>query len=311
MRTVSGRDISRIGIGSYGIGGRGHRDIAITEKAEDETYIKALVYALEHGSNFTEIALGYGHGQALALFKRALDESSVAREDIFLTHSLYPRDLPSMDVVREDIANFYKIMGTDYADSTLVTQSLIIQFGEEAVYPILHELLESGKSRFVCLSNASPNWIKKFKQEFGDKFFAHEGHLSFEIRALQDKGVFDVCDELGVVNIIWRPLRRNKTMQQNWPLLTELAAKYQKTQSQIILNWMCHFGYRPMVFSTNPAHINENLASTGFEMSADDYKRINEFRPPNYNPPQVDWEGASIDDDIVLLANEFEQHLVS
>lgn len=308
MKTLSGKGLSKIGIGTFGVGGRGHRDVELTEKEEDEKYINALVYTLEKGVNFTEISLGYGHGQSLALFKQALDKSSVAREDIFLTHSLYPRDLPTIEVVDDDITSFYKVMRTNYADSTLVTQSLILKFGENVIYPLLHDLLGSGKTRYVSLSNASPNWINKFHKEFGGKFFAHEGHLSFEIRALQDKGVLETCDELGVKNIIWRPLRRNKTLQHNWPLLVELAKKYQKTQSQIILNWICSLGYSPMVFSTNQEHIDENIASLDFQMTDEDYRLMTDFRPVNYNPQKVDWEGQKIDDDIVNLVNNFEDH---
>lgn len=199
-------------------------------------------------------------------------------------------------------------MDTNYADSTLVTQSLILKFGKEAIYNILHELLDTGKTRFVSLSNASPAWIKAFHDEFGDAFFAHEGHVSFEIRALQDKGVFETCNGLGVTNIIWRPLGRKKTMQRDWPLLVELSEKYHQTQSQIILNWMYRMGYKPMVFSTNKAHIDEDLAATDFTMLDEDYRRMTNFRPPHYHPPQVDWEGTGIDDDIVALANEFEKH---
>lgn len=306
--TFSGKDISQIGIGSYGIGGRGHRDMAITEKAEDVKYVDALVHMLNRGMNFTEIALGYGKGRSIELFKQALDKSQVVRADIFLTHSLYPRDLPTVGVISQDIEKFHKVMETDYADSTLVTQSLILKFGEEVVYATLHSLLNTGKTRYVSLSNASPLWIERFKHEFGEKFYAHEGHLSFEIRALQDKGIFKLCDDLGVKNIIWRPLRRNKTLQYNWELLTELAEKYQKTKSQIILNWICHLGYRPMVFSTNTSHIDENIASTDFEMSEDDYQKVTQFRPRNYYPPIVDWEGLGIDGDIVALVSDFEAH---
>jgi len=308
MKTLSGRQTSKIGIGSYGIGGRGHRDMTITEKVEDQKYVDALVYTLQKNINFTEIALGYGHGQSLILFKQALDKSSIKREDIFLTHSLYPRDLPSMEVISEDLESFYKTMGTNYADSTLVTQSLILQFGEESIYHLLNSLLETQKTRFVSLSNASPKGIKVFKQEFGDKFIAHEGHLSFEVRALQDKGVFEACDDLGVKNIVWRPLRRNKTMRHNWELLVELAKKYHKTQNQIILNWICHLGYNPMVMSISKNHINENITSTEFQMSDNDYQRITDFRPSDYYPPKVDWEGLGVDDDIVALVNEFEEH---
>lgn len=311
MKTRSGLELSKIGIGSYGIGGRGHRDMPITEKDVNEVYIQAVSYSLEKGSNFTEIALGYGHGESLSLFKAGLDRSIKDREDIFMTHSLYPRDLPTLHAIQDDIASFHKVMDTYYADSTLVTQSLILKFGEDEIYSILHELLESGQSRYVSLSNASPSWIIKFKNEFSDNFITHEGHLSFEVRALQEKGVFDVCNELNVENILWRPLRRNKTLDCDWPLLVELATKYQKKQSQIILNWMCNQGYRPMVFSTNKAHIDENLSATNIQMLAEEYKQMKNFRPSNYNPPAIDWEGPMIDDDIVGLVSDFDLHITN
>lgn len=309
MNTLSGKTLTKIGIGSFGIGGRGHRDVALTELQEDRVYIDALVYTLKKGINFTEIALGYGHGNAMRLFKQALDESGIKREDIFFTHSLYTRDFSTTKVVKEDIDTFYHTMDTSYADSTLVTQSLILKFGEQTVYTLLHDLLETEKTRFVSLSNASPDFIRQFKKEFGDKFYAHEGHLSFEVRALQDKGVFTTCNELGVKNIVWRPLGRNKTLNRNWELLIELAEKYKKTQSQIILSWVCHLGYGPMVLALSTKHIDENIASTEFTMDEEDYKRITDFRPSNYNPPAVHWDSLQTDDDIVALVNEFDKHI--
>jgi len=309
MRTISGQAISKIGIGSWGVGGRGHRNTDITDKKDDQIYIDSLVYVLKKKMNFLEISLGYGHGQSLNLFKQALDKSSIARKDLFITHSLYSNDLPSIDVLQKDIVQFYQIMETEYADSTLITQTVIINFGEHNIYPILHDLLEKKKTRYVSLSNASPDWIKRFKAEFGEKFVAHEGHLSFEVRALQDKGVLSTCKELNVENIIWRPLRKNQTARMNWPILIELSKKYDKTENQIILNWMCSLGFYPMVMSTNTQHIDENINSTNFVMTADDYSRMTEFRPRHYHPPPVDWESARMDGDIVRLANEFEKHI--
>lgn len=305
VTTRSGKLLSKIGIGSFGVGGRGHRDVELTEIRPDDLYIKALGYTLNKGVNFTEISLGYGHGKSLNLFKKALDISSVAREDIFLTHSFYLRDLPSLAVINKDINEFYKLMDTDYADSTLVTQSILLTFGEKPIFNILHKLLKTGRTRYVSLSNSNPEIIKKFYNEFGDKFFAHEGHLSFEVRALQEKGVFADCDSLGVTNIIWRPLGRGNTMKQNWPLLVELSTKYKCSVPQIIINWICHLGYKPMVFATNENHINENVSATDFVMDANDYRRITDFRPPNYRLSLIDWNGVDIDDDIVWIVNNF------
>lgn len=310
MQTKSGKQLSKIGIGTFGVGGRGHRDVVLTEVQADEVYVNALVYSLNRGSNFTEISLGYGHGHSLELFKHAIDKSELDREDVFITHSLYPRDLVSLATMLQDTNDFYRIMKTDYADSTLVTQSLILKFGESQVFKWLYALLNAGHTRYVSLSNASPSWINKFKQEFDDKFFAHEGHLSFEVRVLQDKDVMKTCDALGVANIIWRPLRRNATLQQNWKLLSELADKYEKSQSQIILNWMCSLGYMPMVFSTNNAHIDENLASLDFSIEPADLERLTSFRLNTNNLPPIDWEGENIDDDIVNLAKTIENYVI-
>lgn len=110
-------------------------------------------------------------------------------------------------------------------------------------------------------------------------------------------------------NIIWRPLGRNKTLGCNWELLIELASKYNKTQSQIILNWICHLGYAPMVLSLEQKHIDENIDSMNFAMSDADYQKMNDFRPPHYTPPPVRWDSPSTDDDIVALVNGFDNHI--
>lgn len=311
VKTKSGKTLSKIGIGSYGIGGRGHRDVELSDKHKDDVYIEALRYAFEKGINFTEISLGYGHGQSLALFKQAIDKSLVSREDLFLTHSLYARDLVDINAVGDDIANFYEVMETDYADSTLVTQDFTIKFGKEFTFNMLDELLESGKTRFVSLSNASPTWIQIFKAKYGDKLYAHETHISFEVREVQDKGVFELCDTLHIKNVIWRPLRQNRTFRHDWPLLTDLAVKYQKTQSQIVLNWICSLGYSPMVMSISKTHIDENVAATDFEMSEEDYKQMTDYRPLNYHSPAVDWEGSNGGNDLVMLANNFEEYIAN
>lgn len=310
MKTISGIELSKIGIGTYGVGGKGHRDMLLTEILVDEVYIEALAYMLSRGMNFTEISLGYGHGNAMRLFAETLKINNINRDSIFLTNSLYTNDFSDLETAKNDLKAFYKIIGTDYADSTLLTQSLIIRYGENRVYKLLHELLNSQRTRYISLSNASPLWIRKYKKEFGEKFFAHEGHLSFEVRSLQDKGVFTTCDELGVANIIWRPFHRSQTFSRNWPLLMRLAKKYNKTQAQIILNWIVRLGYSPMVFSTSKKHIDENLSSLDFEMSDEDFHGVVNFRPEGYRLPAIDWEGIKSSGDIAVQTKEFDNYKI-
>ena len=57
-----------------------------------------------------------------------------------------------------------------------------------------------------------------------------------------------------------------------------------------------------MVFSTNNAHIDENLVADSFVMSEDDYAQMTDFRPADLPLFDIDWEGQRIDDDIVAAA---------
>ena len=69
-------------------------------------------------------------------------------------------------------------------------------------------------------------------------------------------------------------------------MLNVLAKKYQKTPSQIAINWVVnHTRTMALIKATNGTHVNENVGAVGWKMEEEDYKRINkEFLPLNqYN----------------------------
>lgn len=306
--TKSGKEISKIGIGTYGIGGRAHRFVGEVDETSDEQYIEAIKLQLDLGMNFAEISNALAKGKSAQLLSSSIIKSEIKRDDIFLTHSVYPKDIESIHDLIRDVEEIHNVFSTSYFDSTLVTLSLLTKFGENEVLRILSNLLESGKSRFVSLSNSNIQTIQKFKSEFGDRFFAHEAHLSYEIRENQDEGILILCEELGVRNNIWRPLRENKTSKYNWPLLKELSEKYKKSQNQIILNWMITNNWYPMVFSKNIDHIKENFESQNFKIEEEDILRMNNFRVEGYRKPKVDWNKTGDGVSVALLPDLFESN---
>ena len=68
-------------------------------------------------------------------------------------------------------------------------------------------------------------------------------------------------------------------------------------------------GMHPLVKSETIEHIVENLESLNFEMDKSEIKRINDFRPPNYAPKEVDWmmEGNTNKAFIHALPNIFDE----
>lgn len=310
LKTLSGQNLSQIGIGTYGIGGLSHRYVGNVDRNSDELYIDALVYQLNSGMNFTEISVALAEGKSAQLLAQAISKSNLKREDIFITHSLWPKDLLFFEDIEKDITKAHKLFETEILDSTLVTLSLISKFGQDKIFDLLHRLLATNKTRFVSLSNSNKEMIQKFSEEFGERFAAHEAHLSFEIRENKDEGVLDLCSKLNVRNNIWRSLRQGKTKSHNWDLLNELSKKYDKTQNQIILNWIVSSGYFPMVFSSNINHIRENIESVNFIVENKDLERINNYRIENYKKPKVDWDKTGDGISVALLPDKFEENLI-
>lgn len=133
-----------------------------------------------------------------------------------------------------------------------------------------------------------------------------EGVYNLECKLYEDIGVLDYCRENSIKFVCYQPLRRNRTAKRNYPLLIELAEKYNKTQNQIILNWIINKkDIMPLIKSTNIVRIDENNEAINFKMSADDYDRLDKFRNTEFDNVKIDWEcngGVTIDQ----LANKFE-----
>ena len=72
---------------------------------------------------------------------------------------------------------------------------------------------------------------------------------------------------------------------------------------------MLQLGLSPMVLSLSKDHIDENLMASEFNMSDVDYQKITNFRPSNFNPPTLNWDSLTTDDDIVEQVNNFDSYI--
>jgi len=82
---VNKKDLSKIGIGTWGIGGFAD----INPDNNDEKQIEALKYMLDSGFNFVEVNLWYSKGKSVELLAEALRRSNKKREDIFICQAVY------------------------------------------------------------------------------------------------------------------------------------------------------------------------------------------------------------------------------
>jgi len=122
-------------------------------------------------------------------------------------------------------------------------------------------------------------------------------------------GILDFNSEHNIKSVIFQPLRRNNTAKRNWNLLAELSEKYQKTQNQIILNWLISKNLLPIIKSDNIKHIDANLESLSFKLEQGDIDSLDNFRVKNYKEVILDWfkEGIPESTTISQLPNNFDK----
>ncbi len=297
------QDISKIGIGGWGIGGLATFDPNIS----DTKQIDSITYAINQGLNYAEINFWNAEGHSVDIIQKALVKSIKKREEMFLSLVIYNYTNPTLDDVKKEIEKFFKIFQTDYIDTLEFPLSAINQYGFKYIVDLVSKHISSGKVRYTSLTNANLEYLQKFHNIFKDKLYSHEVHYSFEIRDNEYLGILAYASKNNIKNVIYQPLRRNRTAQRNWPLIEFLANKYGKTQNQIILNWLVSKGYLPLIKSETITHIDENIASLDFSMDVKDLEQLDNFKVPNYQMQHIDWFVENSGTSIFSLPNSFDE----
>ena len=279
------KNLSKMGIGTWGVGGFAEPD----PLNNDAKQIEAIAYSLNKGLNYVETVYMYAGGKAVEILSKAVRESGIDRNNIFVTLSVYQKDAKTAQEVKDRIDAFLRIFEMGYVDSVQFTMGIVKDLGLDAIRVLVDELINRSKARFTSLTNSNLEFLKEYHRVFGDKLFAHECVFNFEVRENENLGITSYAKQNDFLNVVYQPLRRNLTATRNWPLLVELAKKYSRTQNQILLNWIVSKGYFPLVKSEIKEHIDENLAAFDFQIEREDLKRLDEFRIPGYKSPPIDW----------------------
>lgn len=285
VRMVDKHNLSPIGIGGWGIGGFAQMD----PKNDDKKQVNARAYQLSKGINFVELNFWNSQGKSVQLIQEAMERSGVKRGDLFLLLSIYNYDNPTLDDVRKEFERCLTLFNGTQIDSIQFPLTAIRVYGFNPLVKLVQSYLDQRLVRFTSITNFNLEYLKKYHDVFGKKIFSHELHYSFEIRVNEDLGIIDFANKHGIINVLYQPLRRNRTAKRHWELLEKLSKKYGKTQNQILLRWLTARGFHPLVKSETIEHIDGNLDALKFEMELADIRKMDSFRPPNYRSKDVDW----------------------
>ena len=286
-------NIFKIGIGSW--------------KVDPDNFkkdLEALKYSFDQGQNYLSLSMLYNNGRVVEKMKGFID--LVGRENLFISAYL-EKYIESIEDVEKQLNDYLEVLNLKYIDCLQIHSFSVCKIPMIDVYKEINRLVNLGKVKYIGVSNVNLEQLKQINSIVRIDFF--EGVYNLDCKYYENTGLLEYCNENNILFIAYQPIRRNKITQKNYEFLVKLAKKYNKTQNQIMINWIVkEKGILPIIKSTNLDRIKENIDSISFDMEKADYKVLDDFQNEKINSIEVNWNDES-DISIDQLANQNEDDI--
>jgi len=213
---------------------------------------------------------GYRHLDTATMYRneaevgRALADSGVSRDDVFVTTKLPPNRFGQ---VRATIEESLRALRVDRVDLWLIHWPANGDPGV-AVWAQLREVREAGLARAIGVSNYEVDQIDALIEATGEAPAVNQ--ISWTPR-LFDAEVLEGNLARGVVVEGYSGLRGADLRD---PVLVEIASGHGVTPAQVVLRWHLEHGVVVIPKSVHEARIRENLDLYGFALTPEETARI-------------------------------------
>ena len=232
-------------------------------KNDGETY-DAVKYALKVGYRHIDTAAAYFNESDVG---RAVKDSGIAREEIFVTSKLWLQD-HGYEAAKKAVDVSLKKLGLGYMDLYLIHKPYGDVLG---AWQALEEAKQAGKIKSIGISNMSPKIYSELVPQFSTLPAVNQVECN---PTFQQKELRKLMDKDGVKLEAWYPLGHgNRKLLEN-PAISAMAQKYGKNAGQIILRFEVQEGFIVLPKSTNEERIAGNINIFDFELTADEMNTI-------------------------------------
>ena len=247
----SGYEMPLNGIGTYSLTG----DVAYD----------SISSALSSGVRLIDTAYMYGNEEEIG---RAIRDSNVPREEIFVITKIYPSQFDDPESAIE--------MALEKLDIGYIDMMLLHHPGNNDVkaYKEMEKYVKEGKIRSLGLSNFYVEELKEFLPQVDTTpaLVQNEIHPYY-----QENDVIPYIQSLGIVVQGWYPFggRGYTSELLNDETIVEIAKNHNVSSAQVILRWNLQKGVVVIPGSSNPEHIKENTEIYHFELTDEEMDKIN------------------------------------
>jgi 2,5-diketo-D-gluconate reductase A len=252
-------------------------------QVSDADTTAAVSLALAAGYRSIDTAAIYGNEAGTG---RAIAESGISREELFITSKLWVADLGYDATLAAFEASLAKL-GLDYLDLYLIHWPAPGTDLYLESWRALERLLAEGKVRAIGVSNFLPEHLRKVIDLGGAVPAVNQIELH---PALQQREVVSFNAAHGIVTEAWSPLAQGAVLAD--PAVAAIAAGHAISPAQTILRWHLQQGRVIIPKSVTPDRIRENLDVFGFDLTADELALIDSLeRDGRTGPHPAEFNG--------------------
>jgi diketogulonate reductase-like aldo/keto reductase len=244
-----------------------------------ETAVTSVKSALEIGYRHIDTAAYYQNEAGVG---RAVRESGLPRDDIFVTTKLWNSD----HGFREALAacdRSLKALGMEYVDLYLIHWPR----GDRRVetWKAMERILEEGKARAIGVSNYLPRHLDETIASASVVPAIDQVEFS---PFLYQKELLSYARSRGIVLEAFSPLTRGKRLGD--PRLLALAQKYGRSPAQLLIRWALQKGMVVIPKTVDERRLRENASVFDFNLSLRDEEAMDawdEGLHTTWNPQDI------------------------
>lgn len=255
----------------------------------DDIGYQAVLTALKAGYRHIDTAAIYGNEEAVG---RAMRDSGLRREDIFLTTKLW-NNMHGYENTKEAFETSLAKLGTDYVDLYLIHWPNPKQFRdnwEEAnagSWKAMEEIYEAGKSKTIGVSNFRIHHMEALLKTA--KIMPMVNQIKLCPGVLPQE-LIDYCKEKDILLEAYSPFGTGKIFEV--PEIQAIADKHHTSVGNVALKWSIEKGFLPLPKSVTPERIVANGQFFDVVLEDEDIAAIDRLEGVGgyvADPDRADW----------------------